>query len=271
MAREIVDPFDLSVDTTLNSKSVPKSESNNLIVSDADNRNWEYPNSDPGPLKRTIYIGGNPVDIIRPNTEEEIREYEEARQKSLEERIAQDYDRDRRRTKAFIAIGVASAAALLSLAIGIGAHIYKIYKTNEDQTKYREEITEILSSYDDIMENTTVNLGNGEGDYYYRHNVLASRILASDNPELAFYTVYDRINWDKNGNMSEIIEEMLPSINDNNRDEFAWIRGCNDFDSYLIKKGCVDENGKPSMEKYEETMKTEIVDMAKELRQEKSK
>ena len=106
---------------------------------------------------------------------------------------------------------------------------------------------------------------NENGYYIYSERGVAIEILKQEDFDLTLYGVYKDVTSDKDKKitkMNEIIGEMS-SIIANNPQYDRGIQLPGSFDEYLQERGCVDENGQVSLDKYEQKLDDYALAVAK--------
>lgn len=92
-----------------------------------------------------------------------------------------------------------------------------------------------------------------DGDYVYGYNQskLAEWATNQENPDLALFSIYKKIDQNVIWNMNEVISKMGTYGETN--------ESYDDFADYLIKKGFVDEEGNPSADEYKRIMTERVL------------
>lgn len=95
--------------------------------------------------------------------------------------------------------------------------------------------------------------GENGRKYGYNQNQLAEWASKSENPDLALFSIYKHVDYNVTWNMNEVVSKMTWGEEGEEKTYFK------DFGDYLTKKGFVDKEGAPSVEKYEGVMTERVL------------
>jgi len=204
----------------------------------------------------------NAKDYKDMSIEEKTRRLEQSRNDSVKSRnndiIDINYKNDRykisasRLKKAVVTLFLATSIAATGVGVGLTLGIdHAIESVRED-----EKITQVLSSYDEIVTEETHRTNDGSG-YWYDTRAIGVRVLESDDKDLALYGVFNRMVCDtkeiKERHMDEVISTMS-TFAKSDPSKYDGVPTYTGFSDYLIQNGCVDKDGNPSVEVYREKM-----------------
>lgn len=194
--------------------------------------------------------------------EEKNERLERARNSSVKPRnpdmIDVNYRGDRFRISAH-KLKVAVVTTVLATAIaatGVGIGITKVVDTVKDEIA----ISSALEEYDSIVNDNTHRTKKNDG-FWHDATDIAIEILNAEDRDLAIYAVYNDINYNRTKNMTEIFSE-IDRVIANNPDLYSNIPTYGGYEKYLINMGCVDKEGKISVEKYQDKMDAYAVAVA---------
>lgn len=169
------------------------------------------------------------------------------------------YRKDRKRiTAQQLKVGVvttflASAIAFTTLGIGITNGVENI----QDQIA----ISSVCEEYSKIVSDNTHRTKNAD-NFWHDHTGIAIDILQAEDRDLAIYTVYNHIIYNRTMNMSEIFSEIDRVIR-NNPNLYPDIPEYGGYYNYLKNMGCIDKDGNIAAEKYKEKMDNYAASVAK--------
>lgn len=195
-------------------------------------------------------------DMYAPRTYDSNNPTSNMRKKSVKPGLYLAWGGKRRIYMSFKKAAAFLAATSLSFALAIGS-ITNLVSSLKDNF----EINSYLSGYATAISapNATYRVGERNEHYAYNENVIAKGIISSENPEYELYNTYRRIqnaeieSYLKIENLNKIVRALDIYINDENAtEELADLDGCNSWDDILNKRMCVDKNGEPSNDIYEE-------------------
>lgn len=141
---------------------------------------------------------------------------------------------------------VLAAAALITGSVATTIWIENIQDNIEVNNYYSNE-----KYYDSIENYQWGKVIDGEYVYGYNQSKLAEWAAKQENPDLALFSIYKKIDQNVIWNMNEVISKM-GTYGENNENY-------NDFADYLTKKGFVDENGNPSADEYKRIMTERVL------------
>ena len=124
-----------------------------------------------------------------------------------------------------------------------------------DEIDKANVVSSALSDYRWIVSSETHRTQDNQG-YWYDTYDIAQKVLESEDTDLALYAVYDNIGYNyanKIKHMDLVLQDMK-DIATANPEKYSGISCYSNFDSFLTGMGCVDGDGKPSTEVYEDKM-----------------
>lgn len=124
-----------------------------------------------------------------------------------------------------------------------------------DENDKAKVVSSALSDYRDIVYSETHRTQDNQG-YWYDTYDIAQKVLNSEDTNLALYAVYDNIGYNyanKIKHMDLVLQDM-EHIATSNPEKYSGISCYSNFDSFLTGMGCIDGDGKPSTEVYEDKM-----------------
>lgn len=159
--------------------------------------------------------------------------------------------------KAFSLKIIAGAMAVI-LTIGGTLSLKKLFDESITADKIDSAIVQMIapeSERGDAIAYSTYRIGANE--YAYNVNLLAREFVQCDPQymDLLIYNAYDNMRYNKKNNMDDLINEMFCetyNLKEEKPELYYKFNDIRDFDSYLKKIKCIDENGEPSIEKYNE-------------------
>ncbi len=150
---------------------------------------------------------------------------------------------------------VVASAALITASIGT----YRAIDKGIEKVQTRSAINEFYSqseyydgekSYYQVINGTMWDGMNQYGHVVgFNQNDLSEFVEKSENKDISLFSIYCRISQNTIWNMNEVVS----------RTNFGEGVRYEDFSDYLTKKGFVDKNGDPSIEKYREVMTKRVL------------
>ena len=147
-------------------------------------------------------------------------------------------------------------ASALAVVLTITAGISSINTYKEHANINSQLVEMVMPQYDggNIMSHSSERTINNDG-FYYDTSKLARNIVKCD-PEyfdLIIYNAYENMDYGREKNMNQLFEDLRTysyNISETNPELFYKIQNIKDFNDYLVKIKCVDENNQPSLKKY---------------------
>ena len=88
-------------------------------------------------------------------------------------------------------------------------------------------------------------------EYGYNHFQVAEWVKSCDNPDIALYSFYNKLDQNRIWNMDEVVSKMGKYGDEDS--------SYTSFSDYLLKKGFVDGDGNSSTKRYEEVMNDRVM------------
>lgn len=154
---------------------------------------------------------------------------------------------------------VGVVTTFLAAAIAVTGMV-KVIEKGVENIQDRIAISSVCEEYSTIVSDNT-HRTQKKDNYWHDPRGIAIDILQAEDRDLAIYSVYSNIDYNRTKNMTDIFNE-IDRVILNNPEYYSDIPLYGGYENYLKNMGCVDKKGNISVEKYREKMSEYAVSVA---------